>query len=224
MRIIKTDHISYINSRIERDETIKYLGKSGYKLKWEECNKPNITAKSKFFQAPHLNHDILFLQKDTNHLPIEVILYDQVYGESYVKYKNNQLLGVCCDSKMNKTIFNELGGVKLYHNDTEKIIGIKGILDKYETRITIEQNEKPDKPFLDAKGFGCLALVCDSLKNLNLMQNAKSTIPESFNVHGRELEICFLSIERVNFLIELICPIKGRVGNKEIAVRGNSNI
>ena len=80
--IIKFDHISFVCSRINKEQILKNKGEPLFK----EISLKNLEIKKILMHVPQDDHDLYFYEED---YPTEYIFYDSVNEQSGIKLVDN---------------------------------------------------------------------------------------------------------------------------------------
>ena len=157
--IVKFDHISFVESRKEKD---KILRDKGVPLFVEQSLK-NLSIKNELMQVVQSNHDLYFYGDD---YPTEYIFYDEVERHGNIKLEEEVLYGHYSNKKLALEFLKGIFGSKVAE-DVEAIrCNMKGILDKRDYMLILEKSDNSTEAYIDNGGYGVAELVTlYSLKN-----------------------------------------------------------
>lgn len=203
MRIIKFDHISYISASENKEKVLKKF--AGRKLKFSEIGIQNPDNKKLFmYRKDQKVHDMFFFEGQG--INTEVILYDKISGRSQVQLGVDTIYATCADIGTITTIFHKIGITDGRQTEKGIIYNLKGWLDKKDTYLEINEQEKSMDTYLDYEGYGCVTLLVDSLSGLNVISDSENLVTqaESMNVNRRPLDVCFWKNTGLNIIFEFI--------------------
>lgn len=194
--IVKFDHISFVESRKEKD---KILRDKGVPLFVEQSLK-NLSIKNELMQVVQSNHDLYFYGDD---YPTEYIFYDEVERHGNIKLEEEVLYGHYSNKKLALEFLKGIFGSKVAE-DVEAIrCNMKGILDKRDYMLILEKSDNSTEAYIDNGGYGVAALISNTLFSKKPADGI-CTPTEVLNVNGKNLEICFTKSDSTDIIFEII--------------------
>lgn len=195
--IIKFDHISYIQSRVARQETPERHGEPSFK----EEGLENPAIKKALMESWQKDHDLYYY---VGSLPVEHIFYDKVHaGESLVR-DGDAFHGKYSSKSKAAAFLQSLfpNGVSCQGDDI--LCNMKGVLDKRDFYLILHQQKGHiGRPSLDTRGYGVPAVVAKGWAGCPV-EGAVVTSYEAVRVNGVDMEICFAASDAVNVIFEVI--------------------
>lgn len=202
--IVKFDHISLVIEPSDYLKKDKFLIGFGYKLKFFEKEKINMPIKDKYFKHKQNTHDLYYYEHHSK-LPIEVIVY------SFVTNNNSPFSYDIQNNRFQVNIntiefFNILFKKDSIDKTNNKIINIKGILDKKD--ILLQANSSNADFFwnLDNKGFCCPTFIVSNLVSYKKYLESKGLYCSDINnIEVNEIDLHVFFVEgKNNELVEII--------------------
>lgn len=207
--IIKIDHIAY--SSLDLDSDIKKFENIGYDLAFKESNLENLSIKKDFLNHFGNKHQLALMTKKICY-SIEILNHNNINtSEGFIEPFNLE------DENFNKIIINTdniensinfwklLGFSPTQEVDKMQEMKFSSPLESNAFYIYLSYN-KPERKFLDDKGYNCVALITNSAKREqdNLIKKGFSTSEiEELEVNGQKLKIFFVQRDNCE-IVEII--------------------
>lgn len=206
--IIKFDHLTYVDVRDNFHLDDNYSAD----ILFKEMELINPHGKKKFMTYPHHDSTVIYVQKQR---PIEYVLYDSVAGKSPLIVEGNiisskvkkETVGIVSD------FFTECIRAKMLHQSKEaQIYNLRGVFDNYDTLLRLEIVEDVSENYrvwLDWSGWQCPCMMVDNIESIITVMKKCTGIDYSLDVlkvNGRNLKICFIQIDGLEVILELIAP------------------
>lgn len=211
MRIIKFDHISYVAENKDKENILKSF--AGRKLKFSETGVENQNSKKLLMRRKDQKYHNLYFFEGGG-MDIEVILYDNIGGKSKVELKTDAICAKCVDLERIANCFRKIGMPEGEWREQTLVYNFKGLLGKQDIYLEIREQDKSQEIYLDDEGYGCVALLVDSLSGLEKISDSQNMITEveRMRINQRLLDICFWKNTELNIIFEFITAGKGSYG------------
>ncbi len=194
--IIKFDHISFVCSRINKEQILKNKGEPLFK----EISLKNLEIKKILMHVPQDDHDLYFYEED---YPTEYIFYDSVNEQSGIKLVDNIVYAKYLNKQRAIEFLIGIFGNKVIEENDKIVCNMKGILDKKDYILVLERTIEPMATYLDNSGYGIVTLINNSQFS-KIPIDGICTESEVLKVNGKELEICFTKADSTNIIFEMI--------------------
>ncbi len=209
MRIIRFDHISYIAANKEKENILSSFAER--KLKFVEVKIENLNSKQMLMRKKdQKKHDLYFFEGGG--MDVEVIFYDDVSGKSDIRLDTDTIYAECMDLERTASYFQKIGIAAEKRFRQGMVYNLKGWLGKKDTWLEIQKQTKFQEVFLDDEGYGCVALLVDSLSDLRNLSDERNLVTrvEPINIYQRHLDVCFWKNMDLNIIFEFITAGKGQ--------------
>lgn len=203
--ILKFDHVSFVIKYSDFERTDLNLKNFGYKMKFSENRKPNLSIKQNYFTFNQDSHDLYYYEHLTK-LPVEVIAYSDITNSNQpflVDLENDCFQIHSSNLDLFKVIFKK----DMASPEFEKTINIKGILDK--NPIVLEQSEAMIGEVswnLDNAGYCCPTFMVnniDKYKKHFENNDLKCSEINKICINGNDLSVFFVEGKNKE-LVEII--------------------
>lgn len=194
--IVKFDHISYICDRRQKQELLADKGIPNF----EERNLQNLHIKKALMGKWQSTHDLYFYEGG---FPTEYIFYDTVHQKSKVRVDENKIYGQYADKEKALDFLRGIFGKQVQEYGSEIICNMKGVLDKRDYILVLQNTDGGCQAFLDDSGYGIPALIVSSSFSKQPLDGI-CTEAERITVNGRNMEICFTKSDATNIILEMI--------------------
>lgn len=197
-QLIRFDHISYVDSRSA------YKPEEGYKF--SEIGSVNTQGRFPYMDIDEATIDMYFYDKD---VPVEVVLYDEMTGQSDIELKDNVIL--CHGDIKSKEEICEVMTL-IGAREKEGCFDISGLTNRNKIYMDISWKDNVSVLPINWKGWNCPCFLVVSVAKLWESLREKNNVSLSeinqLPVNGKLLDVGFMSVAGLNMAMEFISPHK----------------
>lgn len=190
--IIKFDHLTFVTSQPNLQDTLDNFVKQGYNIKFKEERLANIEIKKKYLFFNQEFHDLYFLEASDS-IAIEVISYSQTTTDNaplQFNLRDKIIIHNAINQQALLDLYLTLGMKRV---DADNII-MNGMLDR-DPIIGNFTNVDTVSFNLDNEGFCCPTLIVDSYPKTKQLVEGKGYFCSEVNeliVNNKQLKIFFV--------------------------------